>query len=157
MPLFKILVVLCLIASAHKATGQSHGYLGKPLSIQYEFVTTPNLLYPNANENVLFEDGVSLNSSHRIAFQYQTGRKTSIGAALGYGLTGIYPGTRLLDAENSQRFDMWYESKFHQIHVFNAEVRYTRFYKTIAPVGAFWSAFISVNKSNFHGGILTAH
>lgn len=113
MPLFKILVVLCLIASAHKATGQSHGYLGKPLSIQYEFVTTPNLLYPNANENVLFEDGVSLNSSHRIAFQYQTGRKTSIGAALGYGLTGIYPGTRLLDAENSQRFDMWYESKFH--------------------------------------------
>lgn len=157
MHLFKILVILCLIASAHKASAQSHGYLGKPLSIQYEFVTTPNLLYPNANENVLFEDGVSLNSSHRIAFQYQTGRKTSIGAALGYGLTGIYLGTRLLDAENSQLFNMWYESNFHQIHVFNAEVRYTRFYKTIAPVGAFWSAFISVNKSNFHGGILTAH
>lgn len=153
---FQIVAVLCLIVSAHKATGQSHGYLGKPLSIQYEFVTTPNLLYPNANDNVLFEDGVSLNSSQRIAFQYQTGRKSLIGAALGYGLTGINPGTRLRDAENSQNFDRWYNAKFHQIRVLSAEVRYTRFFKTIAPVGAFWSAFISVNKSDFRGGILTA-
>ncbi len=156
MHLFQIVAVVCLIVSAHKATGQSHGYLGKPLSIQYEFVTTPNLLYPNANDNVLFEDGVSLNSSHRIAFQYQTGRKSLIGAALGYGLTGINPGTRLRDAENSQNFDRWYNAKFHQIRVLSAELRYTRFYKTIAPVGAFWSAFVKVNKSNFRDDILTA-
>lgn len=150
-----LITIILVITSFTEAKSQSKGYMGRPLSIQYEFATVPNLRHPNANNKIVLDDGVSLSSFHRLAFNYQSGRKASLGIAFGYSLTGMDLNRGLSISDESSSDATRYYGYFEQVEILSLEFRYSRFFTSIAPVGPYWSFFAGISNAGFRDGTVT--
>lgn len=159
-----IFIISCLLLLSNSANGQKLGYLGSPLSINYGLSTAPNMFMPNARNRSVFSDNsfnFSLISTHSLSVNYQTGRKTVLGATIGYSLTGVDLGRTytVFDLAGTTPGEITdytdYKTAFHQLQVFNYEISYTRFAKALAPVGRYWSVYGGIRNTRFRGGELT--
>lgn len=118
----------------------------------------------NANNRSFF-DNESINfsfvSTHSLSINYQVGRKAVIGATLGYSMTGVNFNRSYLVYDNTVTepgtFTEYtsYRTAFHQLRVFNYELNYTGFSKSIAPVGTYWSIYGGLRNTRIRGGQLT--
>lgn len=141
--IFKAFCAFILIAFSQSAFSQAHGYLGKPISLNYEFSFMPNFFEPNAKNNT-WETGnpVSAVKMHHLVLDYQISRTSVISIGAGYSKTGADLSNLTVIDEGSDPNNFYaptteYRGKFQELNVWNTEIRYTVFDGNLAPVGFF--------------------
>lgn len=147
----KLIVLSVLFFTTSRSYSQMHGYLGKPLSLHYEFGFVPNFFEPNAKNNIWgTSNALSAVKTHTVVLDYQISRKSLLGLAAGYTKTGLdASGFSIRDYPPGSSAEVMYKVPFQEISIFTFELRLTKFDGGLAPVGNFTTYKIGVNRSGF--------
>ncbi len=148
----KITFATILLLTHHISFGQSVGYLGKKVSINYDFYSYSALNNPNANGN---KGILALNARHYFSLDWVVGKSQSIGVGVHYTKSSFdFERTLYADVSgdgSGTNMDLSYKGTIGQLSCLGFDL-HTHLYmnSNLAPLGLYFKPeilLLSINAS----------